>query len=123
MENQELTWEQLEKSADENHLVAESVLNFKAVRENHEELFIENESTETEQKEDVMFDLLFDFLDFGKFKEESWELDGQHDIERSNRMTVRINICETVATEWVKGHLKNLQQAQNLTNSIVESIF
>ncbi len=115
MEN-ELSFDALQKSATENGLFAHfSCDDFDTIRSEIKE---ENPNlTERELKEETMFRLLEENLDYGEWNEASWETDGFHDGEHSRRMSKRIAICEKVAHEWVNGNVATLFDAQNLIQS------
>ena len=115
----ELPVAQLEKSTAENGLRAYYCGDtFKTILSDIQE---ENyDLTETELKEEVMFRLLDENLDYGVFSEQIWEFDGAHDREHANRMEIRAVICEQVAHAWVVGEVDSLAMAQSFTDMLVK---
>ena len=117
----ELSFEQLEQSAQENSLHAYYCTDcFSAIREELQEEF--PDLTETELKEEIMFRLLDENLDYGAFSEQAWEFDGKHDAEHSKRMEIRAAICEKVAHAWVAGEVDSIETAQKYVEDLIQKM-
>ncbi len=117
----ELTFAQLEKSAAENGLCAYYCGdNFSTIREELQEE--SSDLTETELKEEIMFRLLDENLDYGAFSEQVWEFDGEHDAEHSKRMEIRTTICEKVAHAWVAGEVDSIETAQKYVEDLIQKM-
>lgn len=75
---------------------------------------------EHELKEDVMFRLLDENLDYGKYKytvkEENDDLIHQKLFEK------RCVICEKVSSAWVDGEVSNIVEAQKLADKIISDM-
>ncbi|MDE6351399.1 MAG: hypothetical protein K2K67_10400 [Treponemataceae bacterium] len=115
----ELTFVQLEKSANKSGLSAYFCNDtFKRILSDLQE---ENDGlAEIELKEEVMFRLLDENLNYGASSEQSWELDGAHDRKHSQLMETRAVICEQVAHAWVMGEIDTLISAQKLADKLVK---
>ena len=86
----------------------------------------ENQDYETSWKLDVMFRMLDENLDYGKFTETEDECDREeyNGMYHPILMDIRATIADEVAEEWVKtgGKVSDIESAQKLADELVAKI-
>lgn len=89
----------------------------------------EDKDYETSWKEDVMFRLLDENLDYGKFNETEEEMDDPRPMHHSTMMDIRCTIAEEVASAWVfagndtkTNTVNSIETAQKLADELVAKV-
>lgn len=113
------TWEDLEKEVNNDGLTSLICCQgFEATKQDSMEDNNWQDSDETKWKEDTMFRLLDENLNYGKYTETEEERDAADD-RHSALMGLRCNIADRVAFAWITGEVNNLKEAQAMADVLV----
>ena len=117
------SWEKLEEEVNNSHLT--SLVCCQGFAATKDDSYDDNswfESDELLWKLDVMFRMLDENLDYGKFEET--EEERSSDYRHSILMEIRATIVNEVAEEWVKvnGKVSDIESAQKFADELIANL-
>lgn len=116
------TWEDIEKEVNNDGLTSLICCQgFEATKQDSMEDNNWQDSDETNWKQDTMFRMLDENLNYGKYTETEEEREAA-DNRHSALMGLRSNIADRVAFAWITGEVNNLKEAQAMADVLVEKL-
>ena len=116
------TWEKLAEEVNKDGLTSLICCQgFEATKQDSMEDNNWQDSDETSWKQDTMFRMLDENLDYGEYNETEEEVEAADD-RHSALMGLRCNIAGWAASAWITGEVNNLKEAQAFANKLIKKV-